>query len=378
MSQDEDGGTEQGDPLIKIYDCARRFEKWDGEFVELYWDKTPKHWFRNQVVKTYLKRIEGYREIGLLGKIGPDSPYRDHTIDEDNAPNLYLQIPPSVVTEHYYKDIDKGMKTIVKKLRQRKMKEVKNFHRAHALSVPCFTWIVSDTVGGDEVEQKNDDDDDDDDDKAQTNSSDDNTMIVTSRVGGLPALFPDEPWPDKKLQFLFQINLSSIPTRMQLIMGADGLLQLFWEAEAGGGEGFARIIPSKFLNGLVLAGQTKQQQGPQQEDITAGSPKPGIITGWVERNDYCPRLLIGKRKSAALENLLDELKVRVDKFGGYGGEDPKVGDFSFQFHAFPGTMLRMETVCDCQAICVSYNPKDIHKLESGKRYHEALAFTSDF
>lgn len=342
MSGQDD--TEEN-PLVKIFECARRFES-DCEFVELYWDKIPTHKFRNQVVKTYLKRVEGYRQTRI----------NSYYIDKQTSPNSSLLINAPIVSDHYYKDINKAMKTIVKQLRRRKMKEVKKFHKAHKLSVPCFTWVVSD-----EEEDKTSPD----------------YPITSSRVGGLPALLPDEPWPNMKMQFLYQINLSTIPKRLQLILGTEGLLQLFWEIESGGGEGLARIIPAKSFESLVMAGQTNEQQGPKAELITAGSPKLGLITGWIERNDYCPRL-VEAGKDEALDSLLDDLRIGVDKFGGYSGEEPEPGQISTQFHAFPSYMLRMDDVCDCQAICVSYDPKDIHTLERGQRHLEAFAYTSDF
>jgi hypothetical protein len=73
-------------------------------------------------------------------------------------------------------------------------------------------------------------------------------------MGGAPALYPGEPWPepDYVMRFWAQVNLADLApfaAAYRIAMPADGLLQLFAADE--GGE-LARYLPAADLPGLEL------------------------------------------------------------------------------------------------------------------------------
>eukprot|EP00957_Ditylum_brightwellii_P156303 11896941-Ditylum_brightwellii.AAC.1 len=87
-------------------------------------------------------------------------------------------------------------------------------------------------------------------------------------------MYKSEKWPDRNI-FAFQIDLSEVPTRMQCIVGSEGLLQLFWNNEDELDEGFARIIPPKDFDKLERRNHVEtNDQGPER------NPQPGQITAW--------------------------------------------------------------------------------------------------
>jgi hypothetical protein len=78
--------------------------------------------------------------------------------------------------------------------------------------------------------------------------------VDSSHMGGAPALYPGEPWPepDYVMRFWAQVNLADLApfaAAYRIAMPADGLLQLFAADE--GGE-LARYLPAADLPGLEL------------------------------------------------------------------------------------------------------------------------------
>jgi hypothetical protein len=72
------------------------------------------------------------------------------------------------------------------------------------------------------------------------------TCVDSSHMGGAPALFPDEPWPepDHVMRFWAQVNLADLAPFAEaygIAMPSGGLLQIF--AGDGGGE-LARYVPA--------------------------------------------------------------------------------------------------------------------------------------
>src|SRR5689334_12490729 len=70
--------------------------------------------------------------------------------------------------------------------------------------------------------------------------------VDSSHMGGAPALFPDEPWPepDYPMRFWAQVNLTDLAPFAEgfgIAMPSDGLLQMF--AGDSGGE-LARYVPA--------------------------------------------------------------------------------------------------------------------------------------
>ena len=304
---------------IRIYSVARRFEKHlvepksnddddddddeektprATEFVEFYYDtnsgtdtdnklKTVKgehwRWFRHN------EEEEAYTVFDNNNNDDDDS-----TLTESPVPNSwYVRPAPTVQFSSSMKDTQTlalHVHQLAQELQRDGFQEVPKFLELHKRHLPCFTWIVND-----------------DDDTSTSTTTD----PLGSRIGGSPAMYPDEEWPSRQKRFVFQINLARVPRRMQCITGSSGLLQLFW-GDDDQMDGYGRVVPATDLDKLVVRPDLSPRSSHRDEAMT-NPLVPGTITGWVERADYP----LDHFDNYELSEKSRDLHCGFNKFGGF-------------------------------------------------------------
>ena len=95
--------------------------------------------------------------------------------------------------------------------------ETADFWEYHRMHLPCFSWVLSDSPPSD------------------------NAPVTSSRIGGAPATYKNESLPSD-MRFMFQIDCSTVPPRMQKIVKKNRLLQ-FFHSDDFFCDGFVRVIP---------------------------------------------------------------------------------------------------------------------------------------
>ena len=290
---------------IEIFQNARRFEKavverttndddddddddYDDhpcratELVEIYYD--------NDASNYKLKTTKGvhWRWFAHNDDDEESVASDESNLTESPVPNSWFLRPAPTIHHNVHAslaELQTHVDQLAHDLKRDGFQEVGNFLELHKRHLPCFTWVVSD----DEI------------------SSED---ILGSRIGGNPALYPDEAWPERPSIFCFQINLALVPRRMQCVTGSSGLFQFFWDRDAQQMRGHARLLPDTDLDKLVL------RSDPDSSSDDATEIVPGAITGWVERADY-PSETNELFSQPHLEEKSRDLHCGFNKFGGY-------------------------------------------------------------
>lgn len=306
------------------------------KFVELYWDNDG---------SKILKKVEGI--------------HKHYCAKPEIEPNAARFLHAPITKETKYDNIIKEVDRQVKELLANGYKEVEGFITLHRVHLPCFTWEVSE--------------------EPPYNDGSAIVPVTSSQIGGNPAMYVDEEWPEGGQLFGFQINLATVPKRMQCIVGNEGLFQLFWNYDEWD-ESFSRIIPIEDFDKLER--RLSSNINDDQIEFDLGSeciPKPGTITGWVERPDYPSSndIDINNEEVRKMYKISERLRIDYDKFGGYGiycqdgGAETLHNEACEQcnknhlfsretFNMFDGCMLRVG-IGDMGTAQVSYCPNDKEK-----------------
>lgn len=257
------------------------------EYVELYWNDD----------SHVLKQVAGVHKVHGWQNLPDD-------IKVETTPNEHFLLETPTMEEISINDDNMNMVDQVQEIAKnlvehRGYTELEDFLQFHQVHIPCFTWMVV-----------NQDDDDDDDSEVP---------VTSSQIGGRPALYKGEDWPQKWGEILaFQINLETLPARMQCITGNSGLLQVFCDLNGMCFDcGTARIIPPQDFDQLERSLHSVVSNNNGHRVPITTYPRR-LITGWVERPDYPVNYDCPVDWEDDVKDKSEELSVSYDKFGGYG------------------------------------------------------------